>query len=179
MGEGGQEVGVAGGAGGGAPFHAFAIDRVVVSGEDGKLRFLDFDQVKIGGSLDLKKRGGQKERGGEAAANESDGEDAVIGRVAVRITSMSEGVTYGAGGLAIGITAAQDALPLTGGRCLGMAWGVCDQTVSCPRQHKARCLVSSQHSAPDSTSSQGLSYVYTRTHTHTRAHSHTHTRERE
>ena len=111
------------GGGGGGPFHAFAADRVVCA-EAGALRFLDFDQAKIGANLDLAR----------------DGEGAVVGELAVRIAKISEGVTYGAGGLAIGITALEDALPLTGGRCLGMAWSVCEMAVSCPRQPKAICL---------------------------------------
>ena len=119
----GQGWGAGGGGGRGGAFHAFAADRVVCA-EAGALRFLDFDQAKIGANLDLAR----------------DGEGAVVGELAVRIAKISEGVTYGAGGLAIGITALEDALPLTGGRCLGMAWSVCEMAVSCPRQPKAICL---------------------------------------
>ena len=136
----------------GAPFHGFSEDRVV--SRDGTLRFLDFDQAKIGGNLELMRQGGSND---------------MIGEVAVRIEQISEGITYGAGGLAIGITNAADQLVLTSGRCAGLAWGLCkfyvtvqmllssvnlppfanfvdetwntgDQTVSCPRQPCVKCF---------------------------------------
>lgn len=107
-----------------APFHGFSPDRILNGTAAGTLRFLDFDQAKIGASLDLVR----------------DEERQTIGEVEVRITKISEGVTYGAGGLALGITSADDELPLTSGRCLGLAWGVCDNTLSFPRQQSAMCV---------------------------------------
>ena len=107
-----------------APFHSFSPDRVMSGTEEGTLRFLDFDQAKIGGSLDLTRAD----------------QGQIIGEVHVRITKISEGVTYGAGGLSLGVTAADDLLPLTCGRCLGVAWGFCDNTLSFPRQQCAKCI---------------------------------------
>jgi len=117
-----------------APFHSFSPDRVMSGAQRGSLRFLDFDQAKIGGNLDLAR---------------VDDERQVIGEVQVRISRISEGVTYGAGGLAVGLTARDDLLPLTGGRCLGMAWGVCDNTLNFPRQQAAKCVCANQADSAD------------------------------
>lgn len=85
------------------PWHGCAADRVKIGGErGGSLRFLDFDQAKVGGGIGA---------GG--------------GEFKLRVESLAGGAEAGgAGGMCIGIVPSTETLAMSWGRCTGIGWVV-------------------------------------------------------
>jgi hypothetical protein len=97
------EGGGSGGEPAAGPWHGCAADRVKVGGERGGiLRFLDFDQAKVGAGI-----------GAEG------------GEIKVKVLSLAGGgEAGGAGGMCVGLVPSTETLAMSWGRCTGIGWVV-------------------------------------------------------